>query len=121
VLALTNAERAATGCKALTWDSRLAAAAQKHSQDMRDRDYFSHNSLDGRSPFERIKAEGYSYRMAAENIAAGQPNPTAVVDAWMNSAGHRANILNCGLAQLGVGVAKGGSYGVYWTQDFGTP
>lgn len=121
VLALTNAEREANGCGALTWNAKLASAAQKHSADMAANDYFSHDSQDGTDPFTRIKAEGYSYRAAAENIAAGQPTPEAVVDAWMKSEGHRANILNCSLTELGVGVAKGGGYGIYWTQDFGTP
>jgi len=121
VVRLTNAQRAANGCPALTVDSRLTRAAQAHSEDMRERGYFEHDNPDGQSSFDRMKAAGYSFRMAAENIAAGQPTPAAVVDAWMNSAGHRKNILNCGLTQIGVGVASGGSYRIYWTQDFGTP
>jgi uncharacterized protein YkwD len=121
VLRLTNVQRAANGCDALTWNTKLATAAAKHSADMAANDYFSHDSLDGRDPFQRMKDEGYSFSAAAENIAAGQPTPADVVDGWMNSSGHRANILNCGLTELGVGVARGGSYGVYWTQDFGTP
>jgi len=121
VIRLTNAQRATNGCPALTVDSRLTRAAQAHSEDMRDRGYFEHDNPDGQSPFDRMKAAGYSFRLAAENIAAGQPTPAAVVDAWMNSAGHRRNILNCGLTQIGVGVASGGSYRIYWTQDFGTP
>lgn len=121
VLRLTNVERASNGCGALAWNTKLASAASKHSTDMAQNDYFSHDGLDGRDPFERIKDEGYSFSSAAENIAAGQPTPEAVVEGWMSSSGHRANILNCGLKELGVGVAHGGSYGVYWTQDFGTP
>jgi uncharacterized protein YkwD len=121
VLRLTNVERAKVGCVALRWNTKLASAAQAHSTDMRDHGYFSHTSLDGRTAFDRIKAAGYSYRQAAENIAAGQPTAAAVVKAWMGSSGHRANILNCGLKDLGVGYARGGSYGHYWTQDFGTP
>ncbi len=120
VLRLTNLERAKVGCGALRWNARLASAAQAHSTDMRDNGYFSHTSPDGRTAFDRIKAAGYSYHQAAENIAAGQPTAAAVVKAWMGSAGHRANIVNCGLKDLGVGYAKGGSYGSYWTQDFGT-
>ncbi len=88
---------------------------------MAAKNYFSHTGLDGRSPFDRMRDAGYSYSSAAENIAAGQPTPAAVVNGWMNSEGHRANILNCKLTQIGVGVARGGSYGIYWTQVFGTP
>lgn len=121
VLALTNDERAKAGCKALSWDATLAKVAQAHSEDMAANGYFAHESQDGRSPFDRMKAAGYAFRTAAENIAAGQPTPTSVMKSWMNSSGHRANILNCSLTELGVGVAKGGPYGIYWTQDFGTP
>ena len=80
-------------------------------------------SPDGRTPFDRMTAAGYRYSTAAENIAAGQRTPQDVMTAWMNSPGHRANILNCALRQIGVGYATGSSsqYGVYWTQDFGTP
>jgi len=121
VIKLTNAERTANGCRALTTNAALTRAAQGHSDDMAAKNYFSHPSQDGRSPFDRMKAAGYSYRMAAENIAAGQRTPQAVVSGWMNSEGHRKNILNCSLTEIGVGVATGGSYGIYWTQNFGTP
>ncbi|WP_250289836.1 CAP domain-containing protein, partial [Frankia sp. CiP1_Cm_nod1] len=121
VVALTNAERARAGCAALMADRRLTAAAQAHSADMSTRDYFSHDSLDGRTPFQRMAEAGYGFSAAAENIAAGQRTPAEVVRGWMNSAGHRANILNCSLRQIGVGYATGGRYGTYWTQDFGTP
>ena len=123
VLRLTNVERASAGCSALAWDSRLAAAAAGHSTDMASHDYFSHTSRDGRSFSARITAAGYGWSRVAENIAAGQPTPKAVVAAWMDSDGHRANILNCALTELGVGVARSGASGnvPYWTQDFGTP
>ncbi len=121
VVRLTNEQRVANGCPALTVNGALTRAAQGHSEDMAARNYFEHTNLDGLSPFDRMKAAGYSYRMAAENIAAGQRTPQAVVTGWMNSSGHRANILNCGLSEIGVGVAKGGRYGIYWTQNFGTP
>jgi uncharacterized protein YkwD len=88
---------------------------------MAARNFFDHNNPDGKSPFDRMTAAGYRYRMAAENIAAGYATPQAVVDGWMNSPGHRANILNCGLTQIGVGYATGGSYRTYWTEDFATP
>jgi uncharacterized protein YkwD len=121
VVALTNEQRLANGCKALTVNPILTSVAQAHSADMAKRNFFDHNNPDGKSPFDRMTAAGYKYRMAAENIAAGYPTAAAVVDGWMNSQGHRENILNCGLTQIGVGYVTGGSYGSYWTQDFGTP
>jgi uncharacterized protein YkwD len=121
VVSLTNAERSKAGCPALTVDRRLTAAAQAHSVDMAVRGYFDHDSPDGRTPFQRIGDAGYPFSIAAENIAAGQRTAPDVLTGWMNSAGHRANILNCALTQIGVGYATGGSYGTYWTQDFGTP
>ena len=121
VIKLTNKERAKVGCKALKSNTALKTAAQKHSVDMAKKDYFSHTGKDGRSPFDRMTDAGYAYSAAAENIAAGQRTPADVVKGWMNSAGHKANILNCTYTEIGVGYAKGGSYGTYWTQDFGKP
>ena len=121
VVTLTNAERAKSGCPALTVNAKLTTAAQAHSTDMATNNYFSHDSQDGRSPFDRMKAAGYDYRMAAENIAMGQQTPQDVMTAWMNSEGHKANILNCGLTEIGVGYALNASGTPYWTQDFGTP
>jgi uncharacterized protein YkwD len=117
----TNAERSKVGCRALTVDQRLVNAAQAHSVDMAAKGYFDHRSLDGSTPFQRIAGAGYAFSIAAENIAAGQRTAADVMTGWMNSAAHRANILNCSLTQIGVGYATGGSYGTYWTQDFGTP
>ena len=121
VIKLTNKEREKAGCKALKSNTALKTAAQKHSADMAKKDYFSHTGKDGRSPFDRMTDAGYAYSAAAENIAAGQRTPADVVKGWMNSAGHKANILNCAYSEIGVGYAKGGSYGTYWTQDFGKP
>jgi len=118
VLEITNKERAANGCNALVFDERLAKSARGHSEDMAAQNYFDHKSKDGRTFVDRIEAAGYP-SPGAENIAAGQPTPEAVMKGWMESPGHRANILNCGLKALGVGVAKGGSFGIYWTQNFG--
>ncbi|QFZ24361.1 CAP domain-containing protein [Saccharothrix syringae] len=118
VFELTNAERAAQGCPTLAADDRLDAAARAHSADMAAQNYFDHVSRDGRSFVDRVKAAGYP-SPGAENIAAGQRTPEAVVKGWMESPGHRANILNCKLKALGVGMARGGSYGIYWTQNFG--
>ena len=121
VVKLTNAERTKAGCKSLKSNADLKSAAQKHSADMAKQDYFSHTGKDGRSPFDRMADAGYSFTAAAENIAAGQRTPADVVKGWMNSEGHKANILNCTYTEIGVGYAKGGSYGTYWTQDFGKP
>jgi uncharacterized protein YkwD len=119
VVRLVNVARADAGCAPLHVDARLATAARLHSEDMAKRNYFDHTSLDGRSPWDRIAAQGYAYG-SGENIAAGYGTPHAVMSAWMKSPGHRANILNCSSRAIGVGIGKGGSYGTYWTQDFGT-
>lgn len=123
VLDLVNTERAKVGCPALVANATLAQVARAHSQDMAAHSYFDHNGLDGSTPFTRMTAAGYRYSAAAENIAAGYATPEAVMTGWMNSAGHRANILNCGLTEIGIGYAYLASspYGSYWTQDFGTP
>ncbi|MGA8115818.1 MAG: CAP domain-containing protein, partial [Actinocatenispora sp.] len=118
VVDLVNEERTKAGCPAMRNDDRLADAAVKHSKDMAQRGYFDHNTPEGVTPWDRIKAEDYQ-QPSAENIAAGQPTPEAVVEAWMNSSGHRANILNCSSRATGVGFYHGGSYQYYWTQDFG--
>jgi uncharacterized protein YkwD len=115
VLALVNIQREDAGCAALTSDAGLASVARAHSADMRDRDFFGHVNPDGLDPFERAAAAGLEAR--AENIAVGQPDPAAVMDAWMDSSGHRANILDCSLTRLGVGVAEGDD-GPWWTQLF---
>jgi uncharacterized protein YkwD len=117
VLALVNQARVAAGCGALTVDPALAAVARAHSADMRDRDYFSHTSPEGLSPFDRAEQAGIDYSRA-ENIAFGQADATAVMQAWLESPGHRANILDCDLTKLGVGVAEGPG-GPWWTQLFG--
>lgn len=113
VVELTNAERAKAGCQPLTVDERLTAAARLHSQDMVAQGYFDHTSLDGRSPWDRAKAQGYP-NPSGENIAAGQPDAEAVVQAWMDSPGHRENILNCDFREIGVGEVDH-----VWTQLFG--
>jgi len=118
ILARVNAERAKAGCKAVVLDPRLTAAAAGHAQDMATNNYFSHTSRDGRTFVDRIKAQGYPVPRS-ENIAAGQPTVTAVMDAWMASSGHRANILDCSAVAMGAASANGGSYGIYWVQDFG--
>ena len=121
VIDLVNAERAKAGCSALRSDPRLAAAAQGHSADMAARDYFSHDTPEGVSFATRISNAGYQWSGAAENIAAGQRDAASVMSSWMNSSGHKANILNCGYQDIGVGVAAATDGKLYWTQDFGSP
>lgn len=118
VVRLTNVQRAKYGLPPLQADWQLARVARYKSMDMRDKNYFSHQSPTYGSPFSMMKNFGISYRTAGENIAAGQQTPQEVVTAWMNSPGHRANILNKSFTHIGVGYAKGGSYGHYWTQMF---
>ncbi|SCG62971.1 CAP domain-containing protein [Micromonospora humi] len=119
VVDIVNQERAKAGCKALTVNSKLTLAAQRHSQDQADHKKMSHDGSDGSDVGQRLDRVGYTWRAYGENVAWNQQSPAAVMDAWMNSEGHRANILNCSFTQIGVGVAR--SNGPYWTQDFGTP
>jgi uncharacterized protein YkwD len=130
VIARTNSYRLANGCPALTMNAILMGTAQGHSQEMALRDYVGHNSADGTSPWDRIKAADYNYQLVAENIAWGATSPEQVVDAWFfesppNDA-HRKNILNCGLHEIGVGYyylandPGNVTAHTYWTQDFGT-
>ncbi|MGE6516573.1 CAP domain-containing protein [Lysinibacillus sphaericus] len=115
VVKLTNAERTKAGLSALQTDTKLMAAAREKSQDMQSKNYFSHTSPTFGSPFDRMKALGITYKGAGENIAKGQRTPQEVVQAWMDSPGHRANILNGKFAHIGVGYVKSGNY---WTQQF---
>ncbi|OIK02239.1 sigma-70 family RNA polymerase sigma factor [Streptomyces monashensis] len=119
VIALVNQQRAAAGCSPVSENADLDQAAQGHSDDMAARNYFDHVSPDGTDPGQRITAAGYHWSAYGENIAKGQSTPQAVMDAWMNSPGHRANILNCAFKELGVGVRRTAD-GPLWTQDFGT-
>lgn len=118
VVALVNQERAKAGCGALTEDPLLEKAAQDHSDDMAARAFFDHTNPDGADPGQRITAAGYKWSTYGENIAQGQQTAEAVMESWMNSPGHRANILNCSFKDIGVGIHKG-SGGPWWTQDFG--
>ena len=115
VVRLVNEIRVKDGLNKLTEDWELSRVARYKSQDMRDNKYFSHTSPVYGSPFEMMKNFGISYRSAAENIAKGQKTPQAVVNGWMNSAGHRANILNASYTHIGVGYVADGNY---WTQMF---
>ncbi|WP_328339149.1 CAP domain-containing protein [Micromonospora sp. NBC_00421] len=119
VVDLVNAERAKAGCAAVTVDDKLTLAAQRHSQDQADHESMTHTGSDGSNAGQRLDRAGYTWRTYGENVAWNQQTPAAVMAAWMNSSGHRANILNCAFTEIGVGVAS--SNGPYWTQDFAAP
>ncbi|ADD43344.1 CAP domain-containing protein [Stackebrandtia nassauensis] len=121
VVDLTNEHRKDHGCGKLTMDTELSVPAQEHSQDMADNDFMSHTGSDGRDPGQRVSDSDYPGQYRAENVAAGYTTPEKVVDGWMNSEGHRANILNCELEDIGVGYAENedSEYRSYWTQNFG--
>ncbi|WP_217251571.1 CAP domain-containing protein [Streptomyces sp. AC602_WCS936] len=116
---LTNRERVRAGLPALAVDPRLTAAAQAHSANMVARDFYSHTDPDGGKPWDRAAAAGAARRTVGENIACGQRSPADVVEGWMNSPGHRANILKADFTHIGIGLAGGGRAGTYWTQLFG--
>ena len=115
VIRLVNEIRMEHGLQALTANWELSRVARYKSQDMVDHRYFSHTSPTYGTPFQMLRAFGLSYRTAGENSAYGQSTPQAVVNAWMNSSGHRANILNSSYTQIGVGYVANGHY---WTQMF---
>ncbi|MFJ7069675.1 CAP domain-containing protein [Streptomyces sp. NPDC101115] len=119
VLTLVNAERKKAGCGPLRSDSRLKAAAQRHADDMASHDYYAHAGQDGRNAGDRITSAGYSWASWGENIHRGPHSPAQAVDEWMNSEGHRRNILNCSFEDLGVGVNLTAN-GPWWVQDFAT-
>lgn len=118
VLTLVNKVRSENGLSPLAWADDVANVARAHSKDMIDRSFFSHTNPDGLSPFDRLNNNGISFRSAAENIAYGQRTAEAVMDAWMNSSGHRANILNKNVTEIGIGAAKNQNGTIYWTQVF---
>lgn len=115
VIRLVNVERANAGLPALKYDWELSRVAEHKSQDMANKNYFSHTSPTYGSPFDMMKAYGINYSAAGENIAKGQRSPQEVVNAWMNSSGHRANILNSSYTHIGVGFVEDGNI---WTQMF---
>lgn len=118
LLTLTNAFRAEHGVAALQWDDKLALAAQQHTQDMANNHYFSHTQPDGDTLTDRLHDVGYQYSSAGENIAMGQTTPEAVMQAWENSDGHRANLLNAHFTEFGAGYVDAAQD--LWTQDFGS-
>jgi len=118
VTALVNQERAKAGCGPVRTDERLRTAARGHSADMAANNYFSHTGRDGSSPGDRARRAGYT-QWIGENIAYGYRTPTDVMRGWMDSSGHRRNILNCSARAIGVGLAYNPRGTPYWTQMFG--
>ncbi|MFI5913620.1 CAP domain-containing protein [Dactylosporangium sp. NPDC051541] len=119
VVTLTNNFRTANGCGAMRIDNRLVAAARKHSSDMVTKNFFDHTGSDGSNFVQREVAAGYTTGASAENIAWGYRTAQDVVNGWINSPGHRANMLNCSSIAVGVGLAYKADGTPYWTQDFG--
>ena len=126
VLELTNEERTKVGLEPLKLNAKLTKAADNHSDSMAEDDFFSHTGTDGSSVGDRVANNGYEYSTVGENIAAGQTTAEAVVQAWMDSPGHRANILNANYTEIGIGYeflendTGTVNYNHYWTQVFGT-
>jgi len=121
VVSQTNQRRAERGLPALSVNSRLTTAAQQHSADQANRNHMTHTGSDGSNAGQRITAQGYRWSAWAENVAAGQRDATAVMDAWMNSSGHRANILSTKVTQIGVGLAYSSDNTPYWTMVLAKP
>ena len=121
VFNLVNQQRKSNGLPALTYNWEVARCARYKSQDMINKGYFSHTSPTYGSPFNMMENFGIKFSAAAENIAKGQRTPQEVMNAWMNSSGHRANILSKNVTQIGVGAAKSSNGTLYWTQMFIKP
>lgn len=115
---LVNAERVAHGLNVLSYSKGISDTARKHSQDMATKNYFDHINLDGKNPFDRLEADGWDYRAAAENLAYGQVSAIYAHEGLMNSLGHRKNILNKQVNTLGVGVAFNQKRQPYWTENY---
>ena len=118
VASLTNSERKAKGLSVLTLDSQLSKLARLKAEDMAKKGYFSHTSPTYGSAFDMMNKYGVSYRTAGENIAKGQKTAESVMNGWMNSSGHRANILSSAYTNIGVGYAKDSRGNTYWVQIF---
>jgi uncharacterized protein YkwD len=121
IFELANVARVRNGLKPLTWDNSAAAAARKHSRNMAQQAFFDHTDLNGLTPFDRMKREGIEYSAAGENIAYGQRDALEVHVGWMNSKGHRDNLLHSSYERLGVGVYLDSEGIPYYTQNFYTP
>lgn len=131
VLAMINAERVRHGCQPLRIEARLSEAAERQSRGMAERHYFNHNAPDGSTPGKRVRDTGYVFQMVGENIEANTDDPEEVFDAWMNSPGHRQNILMCAFKETGIAMAwqeddqrvagVSPEFHAYWTQVFAMP
>jgi uncharacterized YkwD family protein/spore coat assembly protein SafA len=121
VIKLVNSERAKNGLPALKANWQVSRVARYKSQDMIDKNYFSHTSPTYGSPFRMLETFGVSFSAAGENIAMGQRTPSEVMNAWMGSTGHRNNILSPSFTEIGVGLAKSANGRYYWTQMFIKP
>lgn len=120
IIRLVNAERKKRGISSLSVSNKLSSAASIRANELTQK--FSHTRLDGSSYSTAVENTGYMYSYVGENIAAGQKSPQAVMDTWMNSDGHRANILNPNYTEIGVGVDYANNiYGIHWVQLFGRP
>jgi len=119
VLAIVNQERSANGCGTVKINAKLATSARQHSADQAANDKMSHTGSDGSSFVQRAQRAGYQNAIG-ENVAAGYRTPAAVMEGWMNSPGHRANILNCQAKAIGIGVVAAADGTLYWTQVFGS-
>jgi len=116
-VSLVNDHRESEGLEPLVWDTALASVAVAHSEDMRDRNFFSHDNPDGEDPFDRMRAAGISFQRAGENIASGYRTGQAVLDGWLASEGHRTNIETAAYTHHGLGYVEEGHY---WTHVFAT-
>jgi len=121
VFARTNQERNRAGLPPLTLNPLLTAAAEAHSQDMAQHHKMDHTGSDGSSPFDRMTRAGYKWSYAEENVASGPNTPEEAMDTWMKSPGHRANILNPKIQEIGIARSQANDGTYYWTQNFGTP
>lgn len=119
VVNLTNSERAKAGLGPVTVDSALVAAAQGHSNDQAARNTMTHTGSNGSSAMARMQAAGFNGSIFGENVAYGYRTADTVMNGWMNSSGHRANILNGRFTKIGVAIATGGNGSLYWTMDLG--
>nr|WP_281201115.1 CAP domain-containing protein [Orenia metallireducens] len=121
VVRLVNVERQKQGLQPYKHNSQVSNIARRKSEDMRDKKYFSHQSPTYGSPFEMLNQFGVEFTAAGENIAKGQQTAAAVMNSWMNSPGHRKNILSEKFTEIGVGLAKDANGTTYWTQMFIRP
>jgi uncharacterized protein YkwD len=121
VLDLVNSQRRAAGLRPLQPDNRLSAAAQTLANDLSETGRFSHQDSRGRTVGTRISEQGYNWRTAAENLAKGQRTPEEVVDGWLNSPGHRHNIMEPSVTNLGFGLSRSSDGQLVWVQVFGQP